>query len=61
MGIGYVRVSTEAQNLDRQIDALLAHGIDRRHIYEEKFTGTSLNRPCCNGCSRGSDPATRWW
>ena len=56
MEIGYVRVSTEDQNLDRQIDALLAHGIDRRHIYEEKFTGTSLNRPVLQRMLEGLRP-----
>lgn len=45
MTVGYVRVSTEAQNLDRQIDTLIALGIDRRNIYEEKMSGTSLKRP----------------
>ncbi len=40
---GYARVSTEAQNLDRQLDALEKYGIDM--IYNEKMTGTKKNRP----------------
>ena len=40
---GYARVSTEAQNLDRQLDALKKHGVD--HIYNEKMTGTKKDRP----------------
>lgn len=40
---GYARVSTEAQNLDRQIDALKKYGVDV--IYNEKMTGTKKDRP----------------
>jgi len=40
---GYARVSTEQQNLDRQIDALQKYGCDM--IYTEKMTGTKRNRP----------------
>ena len=40
---GYARVSTEQQNLDRQIDMLEKYGVDR--IYNEKMTGTKRNRP----------------
>lgn len=40
---GYARVSTEAQNLDRQLDALKKYGVD--HIYNEKMTGTRKDRP----------------
>ena len=40
---GYARVSTEAQNLDRQIDALKKYGVDM--IYNEKMTGTKRDRP----------------
>lgn len=40
---GYARVSTEQQNLDRQLDMLRNYGVD--HIYNEKMTGTKRNRP----------------
>ena len=40
---GYARVSTEQQNLDRQIDALQQYGVDI--IFNEKMTGTKRNRP----------------
>lgn len=48
MKIGYARVSTEAQNLDRQIDSLQQSGVDRRNIYQEKYTGTAISRPIFN-------------
>ena len=41
--IGYARVSTQEQNLERQIDALQQYGIDR--LYTEKMTGTKKHRP----------------
>lgn len=44
MLIGYARVSTENQNLDRQIDALTEAGVDLRMIYQEKITGTKKDR-----------------
>lgn len=40
---GYARVSTEQQNLDRQLDALRKYGCDV--IYDEKMTGTKRDRP----------------
>jgi len=43
MKIGYARVSTEAQCLDRQVDALVNYGVDE--LYKEKITGTRMNRP----------------
>ena len=38
--IGYVRVSTEIQNTDRQLD-----GIELDRIYEDKCSGSTKNRP----------------
>ncbi len=43
MTIGYARVSTADQNLDRQMDNLTARGCER--IYREKMTGTTSARP----------------
>lgn len=43
MKIGYARVSTQEQNLDRQMDNLKAAGCER--IYCEKMTGTKAHRP----------------
>ena len=45
MLVGYARVSTDGQNLDRQIDALKAVGVDSRVQYQEKITGTKKDRP----------------
>lgn len=46
--LGYARVSTEGQNLDRQIDALMVAGVSRKHLYCEKMTGTKADRPELN-------------
>lgn len=46
--LGYARVSTDGQNLDRQIDALIAAGVNRKHLYREKMTGTKADRPELN-------------
>ena len=43
---GYARVSTEQQNLDRQLDALKRYGA--QIIYNEKMTGTKKDRPELN-------------
>ena len=43
---GYARVSTEQQNLDRQLDMLTQYGVD--HIFNEKMTGTKRDRPELN-------------
>ena len=45
MLLGYARVSTDDQNLDRQLDQLKEHGIDIQYIYLEKMTGTKKDRP----------------
>lgn len=43
MIIGYARVSTTDQNLDRQIESLESFGCER--IYADKATGKNFNRP----------------
>lgn len=48
MLVGYARVSTEEQNLDRQIDQLVEYGVDIRNIYKEKITGTKKDREQLN-------------
>lgn len=45
---GYCRVSTKHQNLKRQIDALIAYGIERENIYIDEMTGTILEREGLN-------------
>src|SRR6476659_1824782 len=39
------RVSTAKQDLERQVDALLAAGIDPKHIYRDKKSGSTVDRP----------------
>ena len=41
---GYCRVSSKDQNLDRQIEAMKALGIDDRDIYMEKQSGKDTDR-----------------
>ena len=46
MFVGYMRVSSESdrQNTDLQRDALLAVGVDARHLYEDRASGAWDNR-----------------
>ena len=41
---GYARVSTKDQNLDRQIEVLMAYGVDDRDIITDKQSGKDFNR-----------------
>jgi DNA invertase Pin-like site-specific DNA recombinase len=43
--LGYARVSTVKQDLDRQIDALERAGIPRDRIYVDKKSGATTDRP----------------
>jgi DNA invertase Pin-like site-specific DNA recombinase len=45
MDIGYARVSTAKQDLDRQIEALRSVGIPDRYIYVDRKSGSTTNRP----------------
>lgn len=45
---GYCRVSTQEQNLDRQLDQLKAFGIAKGNIKKEKMSGTKRERPQLN-------------
>lgn len=42
---GYMRVSTQEQNEDRQRDALLEYGVPPGQIYLDKQSGKSFDRP----------------
>ena len=48
--IGYARVSTEEQNLNLQIDALLSAGCYKKNIYTDKSSGSKTLRPGLNTC-----------
>jgi DNA invertase Pin-like site-specific DNA recombinase len=43
--LGYARVSTTRQSLERQLDALGAAGIEEQHTYSDKKTGATTDRP----------------
>jgi DNA invertase Pin-like site-specific DNA recombinase len=44
LDLGYARVSTTKQSLDRQLDALAAAGIPSERIYTDKKTGATADR-----------------
>ena len=43
--LGYARVSTAKQDLDRQIEALVDAGVARERIYVDKKSGATVDRP----------------
>src|SRR4051812_50055546 len=47
MQVGYMRVSSDGdrQVVDLQRDALLAAGVDERHLYEDHASGSRGDRP----------------
>jgi DNA invertase Pin-like site-specific DNA recombinase len=45
MDLGYARVSTSRQDLDRQIDALMRTGIPADRIWTDKKSGATVERP----------------
>lgn len=52
MLIGYMRVSSadERQSVDLQRDALLAAGIDERHLHQDRASGARDDRPGLKAC-----------
>ena len=48
MKYGYVRVSTREQNEQRQLKAMKDNGVSANHIYTDKVSGKSMDRPAWN-------------
>jgi len=59
MLVGYLRVSSESdrQTTDLQRDALLAAGIDARHLFEDHASGAQDDRPGLAGALAFVRPA----
>lgn len=45
MQYGYIRVSTDEQNIDRQLDALGKIGLERKNIFIDRQSGKNFERP----------------
>lgn len=56
MDIGYARVSTNKQDVTRQLDALAAAGVASEHIYVDKKSGATRNRPGLQEALRQARP-----
>ncbi len=52
MLIGYMRVSSndERQSVSLQLDALIAAGVDPRHLHQDHASGARDNRPGLKSC-----------
>ncbi len=65
MLVGYMRVSSadDRQSVDLQRDALLAAGVDERHLHHDKASGARDDRPglkACLGDLRRGDVLAVW-
>lgn len=65
MLIGYMRVSSadERQSVDLQRDALIAAGVDDRHLHQDKASGARDDRPGLKACMeelRSGDVLVVW-
>lgn len=56
MDLGYARVSTPKQDVARQLDALAAAGIDSEHVYVDKKSGATRDRPGLHEALRQARP-----
>ncbi len=52
MLVGYMRVSTadERQSVNLQRDALVAAGVDVRHLHQDRASGAKDDRPGLKAC-----------
>ena len=52
MLVGYMRVSStdDRQSVSLQRDALVASGVDERHLHQDKASGARDDRPGLKGC-----------
>lgn len=57
--VGYGRVSTKGQNLDRQMLALREAGCQK--IFSDKKSGKNVEREELWKCLATSGPVTPWW
>lgn len=65
MLVGYMRVSTadDRQSTDLQRDALVAAGVDERHIYQDRVSGAKSDRSGlkqCLGYLKSGDTLVVW-
>lgn len=51
--VGYARVSTNAQELQLQTDALLKAGVPKKLVFVDKISGAKSARPGLDGCLQG--------
>ena len=61
--LGYARVSTTDQEMNLQVDALLAHGVAQEHLYFDKLSGAREDLPrlaACNKALRRGDTLVVW-
>ena len=59
--LGYARVSTTHQDLERQLDALAGQGIPPERIWQDKKTGQPSTVPASPSCAATPAPATPSW
>lgn len=45
MKIGYLRISSKTQNLDRQIETMRKKGIEERFLFQDVASGKNFDRP----------------